>query len=86
MTRALYRAVLRLHPPAFREQFGDEMLWIFDETSGSGALPLLTDACLSLLRQWLIGYEAWKVMPAVFYWLASLTFLIGLLARRGFGR
>jgi hypothetical protein len=29
--RVAYRFVLQLHPDAFRAEFGDEMLWIFDE-------------------------------------------------------
>ena len=31
MIRALYFGLIWLHPPGFREEFGDEMLWIFDE-------------------------------------------------------
>jgi hypothetical protein len=31
IARIAYRALLRLHPSAFRAEFGDEMLWIFDE-------------------------------------------------------
>jgi hypothetical protein len=54
MTRLLYRLLLCLHPPAFRRQFGEEMLWIFDESrEQQAALPLLTDALASLARQWL---------------------------------
>ena len=84
MIRSLYRALLFLHPPAFREQFGEEMLWIFDETSAAGSLTLLSDGFLSLLRQWVVGYEVWKVAPVVVYWLVQLTLIVGILARRGF--
>ena len=31
VARIAYRVILRLHPLAFREEFGEEMLWIFDE-------------------------------------------------------
>jgi hypothetical protein len=31
MIRAVYAALLRVHPRAFRNRFGDEMLCIFDE-------------------------------------------------------
>ena len=31
VARIAYRALLRLHPSAFRAEFGDEMLWIWDE-------------------------------------------------------
>ena len=55
MIRCLYRALISLHPPAFQEQFGDEMLWIFDETCTDGSVALLSDGFLSLLRQWFVG-------------------------------
>lgn len=29
--RAMYRLLLRMHPGEFRAEFGDEMLWLFDE-------------------------------------------------------
>jgi hypothetical protein len=85
MIRAMYRAVLFLHPPEFREQFGDEMLWIFDETSADRAntAPLFADGLLSVARQWFVGYEAWKVMPLSAYWFTCLVCLIQMLLRRG---
>jgi len=61
MTRTLYRWLVCLHPPAFRLRFEQELLWIFDESSeASGAAPLLNDAAISLLRQWLIRSGMWK--------------------------
>ena len=55
MTSALhltYRAILRLHPHDFRAEFGDEMLWIFDEQSGQGhTLSLLWDGLRSTAIQ-----------------------------------
>lgn len=51
MIRSLYRGLLWLHPPSFRQQYGEEMLWIFDETGG--AVSLLADGSFSLVRQWL---------------------------------
>ena len=53
MMRSLYRSMLRLHPPGFRQQFAEEMLWIYDETAGAGAISLLADGFFSLVRQWL---------------------------------
>jgi hypothetical protein len=53
MIRSLYRSMLRLHPAGFRQQFAEEMLWIYDETAGAGAVSLLADGFLSLVRQWL---------------------------------
>jgi uncharacterized membrane protein len=61
MNRTLYRWLIWLHPPAFRLRFEQELLWIFDESSDvSGAAPLLLDAAISLLRQWLMRSGMWK--------------------------
>jgi len=61
MTRTLYRSLIGLHPPAFRLQFASELLWIFDEARDeSDATPLLYDAVISLLRQWLLRSGMWK--------------------------
>ena len=61
MNRALYRCLIWLHPPAFRLRFEQELLWIFDESSdASGTVPLLYDAVISLLRQWLMRSGMWK--------------------------
>ena len=50
IARFAYRFLLRLHPASFQYDFGDEMLWIFDEQPGAAAY-LLLDGALSLLRQ-----------------------------------
>lgn len=67
MLRPLYVRILRFHPAAFRERFGDEMLDIFDQAVGSRhAILLIGDAFVSLLRQWALRsdfHEATK--PAV---------------------
>lgn len=61
MTRTLYRCLTCLHPPAFRLRFEEELLWIFDESiDESGAAPLVYDAVISLLRQWLMRSGMWK--------------------------
>src|ERR1700729_345723 len=66
MTRALYASLLKLHPPAFRRQFGGEMLWIFDEARVSeGAFVLLLDLLISVTRQWLLRSGVWKVAIAL---------------------
>ena len=31
VSRFVYRVIMWLHPKWFKERFGDEMLWIFDE-------------------------------------------------------
>lgn len=60
MTRTLYRCLVCLHPPAFRARFKEELLWIFDESSeASGAMPLLHDGTISLLRQWFMRSGLW---------------------------
>jgi hypothetical protein len=61
MTRTLYRWLICLHPPAFRLRFEEELLWIFDESRDvSGAMSLVQDAAISLLRQWLVRSGIWK--------------------------
>jgi len=61
MLRSLYRCLLRLHPPAFRTRFADEMLSIFDQASGKKeALRLLLDGLQSLARQWTLRPEFWR--------------------------
>jgi hypothetical protein len=50
--RLAYRAILCLHPYAFRAEFGDEMLWIFEEEARNGSAPrLLLDGLLSIVIQ-----------------------------------
>lgn len=52
MIRFLYVCLLRLHPRLFRQRFGEEMLWIFDQMAATRRKwPLLADALLSLVRQ-----------------------------------
>lgn len=47
-----YRIILRLHPEPFRAEFGNEMLWIFEEESRNGsALRLLLDGLCSVVVQ-----------------------------------
>ena len=52
MVRGLYRSLVWLHPVAFRLQFGEEMLWIFDQAVDTWcAGSLIADAGMSLARQ-----------------------------------
>ena len=52
VSRYAYRLLLRLHPAIFQDEFGPEMLWIFEEERQQGTvLPLLIDGAISLLRQ-----------------------------------
>jgi hypothetical protein len=60
MTRAIYRSLICLHPPAFRPRFEDELLWIYDESTDTSGAALVYDAAISLLRQWLMRSGIWK--------------------------
>lgn len=60
MTRTFYRWLIGLHPPAFRLRFGQELLWIFDESTDESGAALLYAAAISLLRQWLVRSGMWK--------------------------
>jgi hypothetical protein len=50
--RSSYCLIVRMHPGSFRDRFGDEMVWIFDEERHRGrGVRLFFDGILSLLRQ-----------------------------------
>ena len=52
VSRFAYRLLLGLHPASFRDEFGAEMLWIFDEEYPRGEAGLVfVDGAISLLRQ-----------------------------------
>lgn len=79
MTRRFYASLLRLHPPAFRRRFANEMLWVFDEALVSeGAVVLLFDLLISIMRQWLLRSGVWKAALAIA--LAAVQVTVG-----GFG-
>jgi Ca2+-binding EF-hand superfamily protein len=63
MTRRLYILLLQLHPPAFRQRFGDEMLGIFDEAPEKTLL--LADGLVSLFRQWARRRHQVPISPTV---------------------
>ena len=63
--RSVYQLILRVHPAAFRGEFGEEMLWIFDEECRRGrALRMLFDGVLSLVRQRCVFQRAPKPVTA----------------------
>ncbi len=65
--RVAYRAIVRCHPADFRERFGEEMVWIFDEESGRGrAGRALADGVVSLVRQRTRGEEDFVAVAAGF--------------------
>ncbi len=69
MIRPVYSFLIRLHPSAFRERFGDEMMSIFDESArGRKAFGLLIDAFVSMLRQGILGPEHRRAMTLNLAW------------------
>ncbi len=78
MTHACYRAILALHPRAFRMRYGEEMLAIFEACEECP--ELFTDALRSLARQWLKSPEAWTAVGAVIGGLIPFVMAIRCLA------
>jgi Ca2+-binding EF-hand superfamily protein len=65
MLRRLYIRLLWMHPAAFRQRFGDEMLEIFEDARGLRASArLIADGCVSCLRQWTLRREFRRPEPA----------------------
>jgi len=57
-----YLCIVRLHPHAFRDQFGEEMMWTFEQAVEThGAFRLLGDGLVSLTRQWVFRPRSWGV-------------------------
>lgn len=78
MTRRLYGGLVSLHPPAFRQEFSNEMMWIFDEAAGrDGIAAFFTDGLVSLARQWLIREGAWKVGVAAIGGMLHISLVLG---------
>lgn len=59
--RWFYILLLCMHPKAFRQRFGDEMLGIFDQ-SGEKA-SVVADGFLSLARQWTVRQPSFAFSP-----------------------
>jgi hypothetical protein len=77
MTRTLYRSLLWLHPPHFRERYAEEMAWIFDETATRrGKAFLFCDGFASLARQWVVRSGMWKIILAVLGALIQAHFIL----------
>ncbi len=77
MMRSVYRNLLWLHPPRFRERFTEEMLWIFDETPTSREKTfLLHDGLKSLATQWVVRSGMWKIALAVLGALIQAHFIL----------
>jgi hypothetical protein len=79
---AVYRSLLSAHPPSFRDEFGDEMLLIFEESTAdrlAGAAPLLADCLVSAFRQWFVGYQVWKPVLAMGYWFVFFLYIVTML-------
>ncbi|MBV9397495.1 MAG: hypothetical protein JO062_05930 [Bryobacterales bacterium] len=66
MTRTLYRALLLLHPPAFRRRFAGEMLCVFDDAyAQSAAGGFCISIALSLFRHWFRHPVLWRTTGAI---------------------
>ncbi len=65
MTRSFYHFLVRMHPPAFRQRFGDEMMSVFDEAAAHYSFEIVLDGVLSFTRQWLLRTDSWKLLLAV---------------------
>jgi hypothetical protein len=77
MIRAMYSALLRLHPRAFRDRFAGEMLCIFDEIPPNNKRALLLyDAFRSLLVQWLFHTNLWIFVTAFLIALIQASFVL----------
>jgi hypothetical protein len=62
--RALYGALVALHPRGFRASFGAEMLLIYDDAMRThGEAWLVRDAAASLLRQWVLRGPETETSP-----------------------
>jgi Ca2+-binding EF-hand superfamily protein len=59
--RWFYILLLRMHPRAFRQRFGDEMLGIFDQSSEK--VSLVADGASSLLRQTMLRQPSFAFSP-----------------------
>lgn len=52
LLRIAYRGMVRLYPASFRSEFGEEMLWIYDEEASKGrSASLFLDAACAIVRQ-----------------------------------
>jgi hypothetical protein len=77
MIRALYAALLWVHPRAFRDRFGDEMLCIFDQIPvNSERALLLYDAFRSFVVQWLFRTNLWIFVTAFLIALIQTLFAL----------
>lgn len=50
--RHLYRLLIQLHPPEFRQRFGEEIMCDFDEAGGLHPWTMIGDGITSLFRNW----------------------------------
>lgn len=76
--RRLYWFLLCMYPREFRSEYGDELLWIFEEeiSRGRHRHALFTDALISLTRQWVVRRGAWKWAAAVMVALLQVVPLL----------
>ncbi len=79
MKRALYRLLVWLHPPGFRDRFEPELLGTFDEAAKAEQAFYVSEMLGSLLRQWL-RKQIWRYGLAAF--IACVPVLLSCLFER----
>jgi hypothetical protein len=81
--RSLYRLMLAMHPPGFRNSFGDEMMSIFDQQSREeSSADLMLDCLLSCARQWLFHSRAAVVASMLLAEAVQVCWIGALLRKR----
>jgi hypothetical protein len=87
ISRKLYQRFLLLYPEPFRQEFGDEMLGIFEECRAiQGTWSLLVDVVMSAVRQRIryVSAPAPKTAP-LYVEITSSPYLARILAMAVFG-
>lgn len=79
MKRAMYRVLLLLHPAAFRKQFAEEMLCVFDEAASEQCSSgYCLSAAGSLLRHWLRHPTPWKFAGGLTGGVLTILWAVGV--------
>ena len=83
MRRGLYRLLLSLHPGAFRRQFAEEMLGVFDEAEAEGrSAKFCSSAAWSVALHWVRHPMLWKIAGGLIGGVMTLFWGIGIAPRR----
>ncbi|HEX4810017.1 MAG TPA: hypothetical protein VH325_13855 [Bryobacteraceae bacterium] len=74
MTRNVYHLIVRVHPPAFRRRFGDEMLSIFDEAQRPRRAAKTVSGTRAATPRPFCATSATSIEPDVYYSSSALLF------------